>query len=425
MKILIIGQGGREHALAWKLSQNELVNEIFIAAGNPGCQQLAKVSIIDLATIDELLTFATQQAIGLTLVGSEELLVAGIVDRFQAVGLAIFGPNRQAAQLEGSKAFAKDFMTKYGIKTAKYQSFNDYAAALAYLEQVDYPLVIKASGLAAGKGVVIAQDHDQAERTLAAMLLERLFGESGSEIIIEEYLDGVEASILAFTDCHTILPLISAKDHKKINDGETGLNTGGMGVIAPNPYVTAEINQQFEELILKPTLRGLQSEKMDFAGVVFFGLMLTKNGVYLLEYNMRLGDPETQAVLPLLESDLLEVIQACLAKKLSNVSLKWSAGATCCVVMAAGGYPEQYPTGLRITGIEEFQQADCYLFTAGVAHDGNNYVTSGGRVLNVVAKGHDLATARARAYQAVAQIKFQDCYYRNDIGMLVSCQAVT
>lgn len=420
MKILIIGKGGREHALAWKFSQNPQIDKIFVAEGNPGCELLPRVSNVKLTKIDELLEFAKVQQIDLTIVGSEELLVEGIVDKFEAVGLTIFGPNKQAAQLEGSKAFAKEFMNKYGIKTAHHESFTDYAAALKYLDQISYPIVIKASGLAAGKGVVIAEDNDQAEAALASMLLDQVFGESGSEVVIEEYLVGVEASILSFTDSETIIPLISAKDHKKIGDGETGLNTGGMGVIAPNPYVTAEVNQAFIRDILEPTLHGIKAEKMNFAGVIFFGLMITNHGVYLLEYNMRLGDPETQAVLPLLKSDLLTVINAALNRKLDTIQLEWQSGATCCVVLASGGYPEAYQNGRSIQGIKEFQHDHAQLFLAGVSSNGDELVTAGGRVLNIVAHGKDLATARRNTYELLNSVYFKDCYYRKDIGEINS-----
>ena len=418
MKILIIGKGGREHALAWKFKQNPLVQKIFVAEGNAGCELLADVVNIPLNKIDDLLGFALAEQIDLTVVGSEELLVEGIVDVFQKHNLAIFGPDKHAALLEGSKAFAKDFMTKYGIKTAKYKTFADYAQALKYLNQVNFPIVIKASGLAAGKGVVITHDIGEAEQTLAAMLLEQVFGESGCEVVIEEFLSGVEASILAFTDSKSIVPLISAKDHKKIGDGETGLNTGGMGVIAPNPYITPEIYSQFLSDILEPTLAGIKAEKMDFAGVIFFGLMITKNGVYLLEYNMRMGDPETQAVLPLMRNDLTQVIFKAIHKELQANDFSWEDAATCCVVLASGGYPEKYHKGYTIDGVNEFNQKDCYLFAAGVAKHNSHFTTAGGRVLNVVAKGSNLEDARAKAYQALQKLSFKDCTYRSDIGII-------
>lgn len=418
-KILIIGKGGREHALAWKFASDDPSVEIFVAEGNAGCELIPNVSNISLTEIEDLVGFAMQNRIDLTVVGSEELLVKGIVDKFEANNLKIFGPDKQAAMLEGSKAYAKDFMTKYGVKTAKYQNFTDYAEALNYLKQITFPVVIKASGLAAGKGVIIAKDNDEAETALADMLLGMVFGESGSEVVIEEFLEGVEASILSFTDSKVILPLISAKDHKKIGNGETGLNTGGMGVIAPNPYVTDEVYQAFIKDILEPTLNGIKMEKMDFAGVIFFGVMITKNGVYLLEYNMRMGDPETQAVLPLMKNKLFPAINSAIDRNLESVNLEWENGATCCVVIASGGYPEKHHNGYVITGLEKFDLADSYLFAAGVGKKHNDFVTAGGRVLNVVAKGVSLDDARNKAYKAVNSVNFKDMYYRTDIGKIV------
>lgn len=418
MKILIIGKGGREHAIAWKLGQNPRITQVYIAEGNPACELLEYVECVKLNTIPDLVEFAKQKQIDLTFVGSEELLVAGIVDQFEANNLVIFGPNKKAAQLEGSKVYSKEFMNKYGIKTAEHQSFDDYAEALKYLDKINYPIVIKASGLAAGKGVIIAQDRNEAETTLAAMLLDMAFGESGSEVVIEEFLVGVEASILAFTDSQVIVPLISAKDHKKIGDNETGLNTGGMGVIAPNPYFTVEANELFIRDILEPTLRGIQAEQMNFAGVIFFGVMITNHGVYLIEYNMRMGDPETQAVLPLMESDLLELIEATVERRLADFELKWHSGATCCIVLASGGYPEKFPIDIEINGLENFDEANCQLFAAGVGAKDGKFVTKGGRVLNIVGHGVDMPSARAAAYSAIPAIKFAGCYYRSDIGKL-------
>lgn len=418
MKVLITGKGGREHALAWKFAQNSEVSEIFIAEGNPACELIAKVKCIKLKTIDELLEFALAEKIGLTFVGSEDLLVAGIVDIFAANGLRIFGPNKLAAALEGSKVIAKDFMQKYGVKTAKYQNFYDYNNALKYLDEVSYPIVVKASGLAAGKGVIIAQSYEEANTALKEMFIDKVFGDSGLEVVIEEFLVGVEASILSFTDSKIIVPFISAKDHKKIGEGETGLNTGGMGVIAPNPYVTPEINQAFIDDIMNPTLRGLRAENMDFAGVIFFGVMITANGVYLLEYNMRMGDPETEAVLPLMKSDLLDVVNLAIDRNLSAAQIEWHDGATCCVVLASGGYPEKFPTGIIINGIEAFKSDSCELFAAGVAKLGDKFVTSGGRVINIVGRGANLDEARNIAYQELTKIQFTDLYYRKDIGLI-------
>lgn len=418
MKVLIIGKGGREHALAWKFAESSKVTQIFVAEGNPGCELIAKVKCVKLTTIDELANFANNEHIDLTFVGSEDLLVAGIVDKFQALGLKIFGPNKLAAQLEGSKVFAKDFMQKHGVKTAKYANFSDARLAIEFLSQMDLPVVVKASGLAAGKGVIIAQTREEAVIAINEMLLDKVFGDSGSEIVIEEFLDGVEASILSFTDSNVIVPFVSAKDHKKIGDGETGLNTGGMGVIAPNPYVTDEVQHKFITDILEPTLAGIKAEKMDFAGVIFFGLMITKNGVYLLEYNMRMGDPETQAVLPLLKNDLFDLVNNTIDKKLSDTQVSWHDKASCCVVLASGGYPKDFPKGIKISGIEQFTQKDCHLFAAGVSKQNNDFVTNGGRVINIVGLGNDLNQARKNAYDNLKQIQFDGMYYRSDIGKI-------
>ena len=316
MKILIVGAGGREHAIAWKLSQNEKVEKIFIAPGNACVEMLPNAESVNLGLIDEYISFAKDNNVELTVVGSEELLVQGIVDEFHKNGLKIFGPDKKAAILEGSKAYSKNFMKKYGIKTAVYEIFDNSEKAKEFLNNwKDFPVVIKASGLAAGKGVIIAQNLNEAIKAVEDIMVDEKFGNAGSQVVIEEFLDGVEASILSFTDSKVIVPLLSAKDHKKIGEDETGLNTGGMGVISPNPFVTDEIFEKFKSDIMEPTLKGMQSEGMDFAGVIFFGLMITKKGVYLLEYNMRMGDPETQAVLPLLENDLLELIEKSFDKK--------------------------------------------------------------------------------------------------------------
>ena len=307
MKVLIVGSGGREHAIAWKISQNSKVEKIYAAPGNAYNKVIKGCENINLKTSDDILNFALKEKVDLTIVGSEELLVDGIVDKFQKNNLTIFGPNKEAAMLEGSKAFAKDFMKKYGVKTAKYQSFTDKEKAIKYLEEMFYPVVIKASGLAAGKGVVIAQNRKEAEDTLNDMMTNKVFAAAGDTVVIEEFLDGVEISVLSITDSEVIIPFISAKDHKKIFEKETGLNTGGMGVIAPNPYYTKTIEKKFIQNILNPTLKGIKAEKMNFAGIIFFGLMVANGEVYLLEYNMRMGDPETQAILPLMKSDFLDV----------------------------------------------------------------------------------------------------------------------
>ena len=420
MKILIVGSGGREHAIAWKISQNPKVTKIYAAPGNAYNKVIKNCENINLKTSNDILNFAIKEKIDLTIVGSEELLVDGIVDKFKENNLAIFGPNREAAMLEGSKAFAKDFMEKYGVKTAKYKSFTDLDKAIKYLDEMSYPVVIKASGLAAGKGVVIAQNRNEAEETLKDMMLNKVFASAGDTVVIEEFLDGVEISVLSITDSEVIVPFISAKDHKKISEKETGLNTGGMGVIAPNPYYTKVVEEKFIKNILEPTLKGIKEEKMNFSGIIFFGLMVAKGEVYLLEYNMRMGDPETQAVLPLMKSDFLEVINAGLNKKLKDIKIEWEKKSACCVVMAAGGYPVKYEKGNIIQGLEKVDNSseNKKIFFAGVSEKEGNFCTNGGRVLNIVAIENTLDEAIKKSYELTEKIDFKDKYSRKDIGTL-------
>ncbi|MFR4479391.1 MAG: phosphoribosylamine--glycine ligase [Fusobacterium sp.] len=415
MKILVVGSGGREHAICWKVSQNEKVEKVFCAPGNGGTAMLPKGENVNVKGIDELLEFALKEKIDLTIVGSEELLVDGIVDRFQEKGLKIFGPDKKAALLEGSKAYAKDFMKKYGVKTAAYEVFTEVDKAKEYIKTCEFPLVVKASGLAAGKGVLICQNLEEALKAVDEIMVDKVFSAAGEKIVVEEFLDGVEASILSVTDSKVILPFISAKDHKKIGEKETGLNTGGMGTIAPNPYVTKEVYDAFINGIMNPTLEGIKAEGMNFAGVIFFGLMITDKGVYLLEYNMRMGDPETQVVLPLLESDFIELLENGLKGDLANADVKWSSKSACCVVLASGGYPEAYNKGYEITGIDK---VDNMVFVAGAKAEDGKLLTSGGRVLNVVAVGDNLEDARAKAYADAEKIDFTGKYCRKDIGVL-------
>lgn len=415
MKILVVGSGGREHAICWKVSQNEKVEKVFCAPGNGGTAMLPKGENVNVKGIDELLEFALKEKIDLTIVGSEELLVDGIVDRFQEKGLKIFGPDKKAALLEGSKAYAKDFMKKYGVKTAAYEVFTEVDKAKEYIKTCEFPLVVKASGLAAGKGVLICQNLEEALKAVDEIMVDKVFSAAGEKIVVEEFLDGVEASILSVTDSKVILPFISAKDHKKIGEKETGLNTGGMGTIAPNPYVTKEVYDAFINGIMNPTLEGIKAERMNFAGVIFFGLMITDKGVYLLEYNMRMGDPETQVVLPLLESDFIELLENGLKGDLANADVKWSSKSACCVVLASGGYPEAYNKGYEITGIDK---VDNMVFVAGAKAEDGKLLTSGGRVLNVVAVGENLEDARAKAYADAEKIDFTGKYCRKDIGVL-------
>ena len=417
MKILVVGSGGREHAICWKVSQNEKVEKVFCAPGNGGTAMLPKGENVNVKGIDELLEFALKEKIDLTIVGSEELLVDGIVDRFQEKGLKIFGPDKKAALLEGSKAYAKDFMKKYGVKTAAYEVFTEVDKAKEYIKTCEFPLVVKASGLAAGKGVLICQNLEEALKAVDEIMVDKVFSAAGEKIVVEEFLDGVEASILSVTDSKVILPFISAKDHKKIGEKETGLNTGGMGTIAPNPYVTKEVYDAFINGIMNPTLEGIKAEGMNFAGVIFFGLMITDKGVYLLEYNMRMGDPETQVVLPLLKSDFIELLESGLKGDLANADVKWSNKSACCVVLASGGYPEAYNKGYEITGIDK---VDNMVFVAGAKAEDGKLLTSGGRVLNVVAVGDNLEDARAKAYADAEKIASTGKYCRKDIGVLYS-----
>ena len=416
MKILVIGSGAREHAICNNLIKNEKVSKVYCAPGNAGTAKEKNCENVKISSIDEILNFAKKENIDLTIVGSEEMLVYGIVDKFEENGLKIFGPNKQAAILEGSKAYSKGFMKKYGVKTAEYEVFTDYNKAYEYLDKCSYPLVIKASGLALGKGVLICQNKQEAENALEDIMVKKVFKEAGDEVVIEEFLEGVEASILSVTDSNVIIPFISAKDHKKVGDNDTGNNTGGMGVISPNPYYTKEAEELFIKDILEPTLKGIKAEKMSFAGIIFFGLMMTKKGVYLLEYNVRMGDPETQAVLQLLETDYLSIIESAMKGELSNLDIKWKSKHACCVVMASGGYPAGYNKGYKIEGIDNIN-GQCFIAGAKLDENGN-IITDGGRVLNVVNVADTLEEARKLTYADIEKIDFKDKYYRKDIGLI-------
>lgn len=416
MKILVIGSGAREHAICNNLLKNEKVSKVYCAPGNAGTAREKNCENVKISTIDEILNFAKKESIDLTIVGSEEMLVYGIVDKFEENGLKIFGPNKQAAILEGSKAYAKDFMKKYGVKTAEYELFTDYDKANEYLNKCNYPIVIKASGLALGKGVLICQNKEEAKNALEDIMVKKIFKEAGNEVVIEEFLEGVEASILSVTDSNVIIPFISAKDHKKVGDNDTGNNTGGMGVISPNPYYTKETEELFIKDILEPTLKGIKAEKMSFAGIIFFGIMITKKGVYLLEYNVRMGDPETQAVLQLLETDYLSIIESAMKRELSTLNIKWKNKHACCVVMASGGYPASYNKGYKIEGIDKIN-GQCFIAGAKL-DENNNIITDGGRVLNVVNIADSLEEARKLTYADIEKIDFKDKYYRKDIGLI-------
>lgn len=414
-RILIIGSGGREHAIGWKFAEDfknkgEEV-EIFFAPGNAGTVQIG--TNVNLGSIEEMKNFALENQINLTFVGPEAELAEGIVDIFQAEGLSVFGPHKAAAQLEASKAFAKDFMAKYGVKTAAYKNFQGSQLAKEYLQTQEFPIVVKASGLAAGKGVIICQNLEEAEQAVDEIMEDKTFGDAGNEVVIEEFLEGFEASILSFFNGKKIVPFISAKDHKKIGEGETGLNTGGMGVIAPNPLFTDEHFKLFEEEIMELTKCGLIKEGLEFAGVIFFGLMITTKGVYLLEYNLRMGDPETQTTLPLLETDLYEAVMKSINRE--DFDLTFKNQSACCVVMVSGGYPGNYDKGFEIRGLEK---VECPNFIAGAKLDGEQILTSGGRVINVVGLGDTLEEARSIAYDNIKKIHFDFEYYRTDIGVI-------
>lgn len=414
-RILIIGSGGREHAIGWKFQQDALKNnyeiELYFAPGNAGTAQIGKN--IQLTDLEEIRDFAAYKKIDLTFVGPEAELSQGIVDLFKKANLEVFGPDKHSAQLEASKAFAKDFMAKHGIKTAKYKTFKGPMLAIEYLKTQEFPIVVKASGLAAGKGVIICNNFEEAKKAVLGIMEDRTFGNAGQEVVIEEYLDGFEASILSFFNGKEIIPFISAKDHKKVGEGEKGLNTGGMGVLAPNPQFSKEHYIAFEQDILQPTLKGLLEENLLFSGIVFFGLMITSKGVYLLEYNLRMGDPETQAILPLLENDLLEIVRK--SNQGESFELKFSNQQACCVVMVSGGYPLSYEKGFEIRGLENLTTP---YFIAGAKLVNNKILTSGGRVVNVVGVGNTMEEARKIAYENIQKIHFDYEYYRNDIGLL-------
>ncbi|MGL5414634.1 MAG: phosphoribosylamine--glycine ligase [Clostridium sp.] len=413
MKILLIGSGGRESAIAFKLLENKRIEKIFVAPGNGGTEGYDRCENINLNTNEELREFAIKENIDLTIVGPEEPLTKGIVDYFKEKGLNIFGPDKRGAMLEGSKSFSKDFMKKYGVSTAEYEVFYNEEDAKRYLENCDYPIVIKADGLAAGKGVVICENKVVAMETIKKFMVEDIFKGAGKKVVIEEFLEGIEASILSITDGNKIVPFLSAKDHKQIFDNNKGPNTGGMGVVAPNPYVTEEVLKEFYEGIMNKTLLGIKKEKMDFKGIIFFGIMMTKKGVKLLEYNVRMGDPETQSVLTLMESDFLEVIEAALKGNLDKDFVKWRKGYCVNVVFASEGYPKKAKIGCEIEVNEEIKDK---VFIAGAKREGNKLVTTGGRVLSVVETGKTLEEARENTYKVAKQVKFEGAYYRKDIG---------
>lgn len=418
MNILIVGGGGREHAIAAALKKSPKVEKLYCAPGNGGISALAECFPVKAVDIDGIVELAKKLKPDYVFVAPDDPLVMGMVDKLNAEGFKTFGPRANAAILEGSKAFSKGLMKKYGIPTAAYETFTDEEKAVEYIKkQNSYPAVIKADGLALGKGVIIAKDFDEAKAAVHSMLVDGKFGKSGSEIVIEEFMDGNEVTVLAFTDGKTVKPMVSSMDHKRANDGDEGLNTGGMGTVAPNPLYTPEIAAECMEKIFKPTIAAMNAEGRPFKGCLYFGLMLTKNGAKVVEYNCRFGDPETQVVLPLLETDLVDIMEAVRDERLDALDIKWSSNSCACVVMASGGYPEKYETGKEISGLDgNGQRSDSYVYHAGTKLENGKYLTSGGRVLGVTCTGETLEKALDSAYKAVENISFEKAHYRKDIG---------
>lgn len=419
MRILLIGGGGREHALAWKLAQSDKVEKIFAAPGNPGIAMLKKCSCIDLKLddLEKVADYAEEESIDLTVVGPEATLVAGIADVFKRRGLPVFGPSKAAAQLEGSKAFSKELMAKYNIPTAFFKICEDMETAKAYVKEKGAPIVVKADGLAAGKGVVVAMTEEEALEAIEEMMGDHKFGNAGARVVLEEYMEGEEASLLAFTDGKTVVPMLAAQDHKRIFDNDQGPNTGGMGTYAPAPVMTDILRLKATERILKPIVAAMAKEGTPYQGCLYAGLMIKDDVIKVVEFNCRFGDPETQVVLPLLESDLAEIMLACATGTLDQADVAWSDKAAVCVVMASGGYPESYETGKVITGLAEADaQENTVVFHAGTKNAAGSIVTAGGRVLGVTAVDDNIRAARDRAYAAVENIKFDGAFYRKDIA---------
>lgn len=417
MKILVIGGGGREHTLVWKLSQSPRVTKIYCAPGNAGIGQIAENIEIQVEDIEGLFKFALEQNIDLTVVGPEVPLVMGIVDRFQQGGLRIFGPNRNCAQLEGSKAFSKDFMVRHHIPTAQYVEYTELEDAKKSIGLFGFPMVIKADGLAAGKGVVIVNDMDEALKVLNSIMTDKEFGDAGNKVVIEEFLTGTETSILCFVDEKTIIPMVSAQDYKKIYDEDQGPNTGGMGTYSPSKIYDEDLEKEVDEHILQPVLKGLQRDGLDFKGILFIGLMITGEGAKVLEFNVRFGDPETQVILPRLETDLLEIMNSIIDGNLKDQPIRWSDKKTVCVVLASGGYPGTYTKGKVIEGLDRINE-DSIIFHAGTSAVNGSIVTDGGRVLGVTAWGETIDEAREKAYSNITSICFEEMQYRKDIAKL-------
>lgn len=416
MKILVVGGGGREHTILWKLAQSPKKPELYCAPGNGGISQIATCVDIAATDIENMVAFAKREKMDLVVVAPDDPLAMGMVDALEKEGIRAFGPKKNAAIIEASKAFSKELMKKYHIPTAEYETFSDAQKALEYVKTAKIPLVVKADGLALGKGVLICKTRQEAEQAVRQVMLDKAFGAAGNTVVIEEFLEGPEVSVLTFTDSHTILPMASAQDHKRARDNDEGLNTGGMGTFSPTPKYTPEIQQQVEREIIRPTVDALNAEGRPFKGVIFFGLMLTKDGPKLLEYNARFGDPEAQSVLFRMKNDLLEIFEAVIEERLSEITLEFEPGAALCVVMASGGYPEHYEKGKEISGLDEVSDG-VVVFHAGTKLENGKFYTSGGRVLGVVTKGEDMEAARKIAYENVQKIHFEGAQYRRDIGI--------
>ena len=414
MKILVVGGGGREHAICWKLSKEANVDKIYCAPGNAGILNVAQCIDIQDSDIENLLKFAKENKIDLTIVGPEIPLVAGIVDKFEKEGLKIFGPNKKCAQLEGSKAFSKDFMIRHNLPTAKYKEYTDLDEAISEIDSFGYPVVIKADGLAAGKGVVISENREDAITTLKEMMSDKKFGNAGDKIVVEEFLTGIETSILAFVDNDTIVPMVSSKDHKKVFEGETGLNTGGMGTFSPSEIYTEKLAKEVQEKILDKTLEGFKKDNLNYKGILFVGLMITEDGPKILEYNVRFGDPETQSVLFRLDTDLNKIISEILDNNLKNIEINYSKEEAICVMLTSGGYPENYEKGKVISGLENLD-SDIVVFHSGTKFDNENIVTNGGRVIGITAKGKTVKEAAQKVYENIKKINFEKMHYRKDI----------
>lgn len=420
MKVLIVGSGGREHAIAASVAKSDKVDKIYCAPGNAGIAQLAECVAIGAMEFDKLVDFAKEKEIDLVIVGMDDPLVGGLVDELEEAGIRTFGPRKNAAILEGSKAFSKDLMKKYNIPTAAYENFDDPEKALDYLETAKFPIVLKADGLALGKGVLICNSLEEAKAGVAEIMLDKKFGTAGNTMVIEEFMTGREVSVLSFVDGKTIKPMTSAQDHKRAGDGDTGLNTGGMGTFSPSPFYTEEVDAFCRKYIYQPTVDAMAAEGRPFKGIIFFGLMITADGPKVLEYNARFGDPEAQVVLPRMKNDLIEVAEACIDGTLDQVDLQFEDNAAVCVVLASDGYPVKYEKGFPIDGLDEFDKHEgYYCFHAGTKLVDGRIVTNGGRVLGVTAKGENLKEARANAYAATEWVKFENKYMRHDIGKAI------